>query len=160
VDGVLTEGGIYMDDAGAEYKRFDVRDGHGIKLLQRFGVGVALITGRTSGVVTHRAAELGIEHVYQGRVAKAPALDELLTATGMPAEAMAVVGDDVVDLPLMVRAGLAVTVADAHPAVTGRAHWTTAAAGGRGAVREVADRILRVQGHEATLIEGYLEAGG
>ena len=159
VDGVLTEGGIFMDDAGREYKRFDVRDGHGLKLLQRFGLTVAVITGRTSGVVRERTAELGIAHVYQGYVAKAPALAALLDATGESAEALAVVGDDVVDLPLMVRAGLAVTVADAHPSVRERAHWTTANAGGHGAVREVVDRILRVQGHEEALLAGYLEPG-
>jgi 3-deoxy-D-manno-octulosonate 8-phosphate phosphatase (KDO 8-P phosphatase) len=159
VDGVLTDGGIVMDDAGAEFKRFHVRDGHGIKLLQRRGIPVALITGRRSGVVEQRAAELGIEHVYQGAEDKRAALADLLERLDTDPQAVAMVGDDVVDLPLLVRAGLAVTVADGHAAVRERAHWVTEAAGGRGAVREVTDRILRAQGHEDALLRDYLEPG-
>ncbi|HKJ70144.1 MAG TPA: HAD-IIIA family hydrolase [Gammaproteobacteria bacterium] len=158
VDGVLTAGGIFMDDDGREYKRFDVRDGHGIKLLQRFGVAVAIITGRRSGVVEQRARELGIEHVIQGALRKGEAFTELLAATGADAERVAMVGDDVVDLPVMVRAGLGLTVADAHPEVRTRAHWITESPGGHGAVREIADRLLRAQGHWDELMAGYLEA--
>ena len=158
VDGVLTAGGIFMDFEGREYKRFDVRDGHGIKLAQRVGVGVAIITGRRSGVVEQRARELGIDPVIQGAARKGEAFAELLAATGSAPDDVAMVGDDVVDLPVMVRAGLALTVADAHPAVRERAHWATAARGGHGAVREVVDRLLRAQGHWDDLLTGYLEA--
>lgn len=156
VDGVLTEGGIYMADDGAEHKRFDVRDGHGIKLLQQAGIRVAIVSGRRAPVVTHRAEELGIEHVTQGAIRKGPAFEALLVATGVEAESVAAVGDDVVDLPLLTRCGLAVTVADAHPEVRKRAHWTTEAPGGHGAVRELADRLLTAQGHWWGLIDDYL----
>ncbi|HKL78170.1 MAG TPA: HAD hydrolase family protein [Gammaproteobacteria bacterium] len=159
VDGVLTDGGIVMDDAGNEFKRFHVRDGHGIKLAQRHGIAVGLITGRRSGVVAERAAELGIAHVYQGAEDKRAALADLLARLDLAPAAMAMVGDDVVDLPLLVQAGLAVTVADGHPAVRERAHWVTAHGGGAGAVREVCDRVLRAQGHEAALLQDYLEPG-
>jgi 3-deoxy-D-manno-octulosonate 8-phosphate phosphatase (KDO 8-P phosphatase) len=159
VDGVLTDGGIVMDDAGNELKRFHVRDGHGIKLVQRRGIPVAVITGRRSGVVEQRAAELGIEHVYQGAEDKRAAMRDLLARLDLAPEAVAMVGDDVVDLPLLARAGLAVTVADGHPAVRERAHWVTASGGGRGAVREVCDRLLRAQGHETALLQDYLEPG-
>ena len=157
VDGVLTDGGIVLDDSGREYKRFHVRDGHGIKLLQQQGISVAIVTGRRSAVVEHRAWELGIREVHQGAVQKGPALEEVLEACGVaPAEA-AMIGDDVVDLPILSRTGLAVAVADAHPAVRERAHWVTAAGGGRGAVREVADRILRARGLEEKVLSAYLE---
>ena len=158
VDGVLTAGGIFMDFEGREYKRFDVRDGHGIKLLQRYGVTVAIITGRRSGVVERRARELGIEHVIQGAARKGEACDTLLEETGADPARTAMVGDDVVDLPVMVRTGLALTVADAHPAVRERAHWTTAERGGHGAVREIADRLLQAQGRWDELLAAYLEA--
>lgn len=156
VDGVLTAGGIHMDFEGREYKRFDVRDGHGIKLLQRHGVAVAIITGRRSAVVERRAQELGIEPVIQGAARKGEALDQVLATTGAEAEHTAMVGDDVVDLPVMVRTGLGLTVADAHPAVRQRAHWTTANAGGHGAVREIADWLLQAQGHWDNLLADYL----
>ncbi|MEF8793016.1 KdsC family phosphatase [Thiohalorhabdus sp.] len=156
VDGVLTAGGIFMDFEGREYKRFNVRDGHGIKLLQRHGIGVAIITGRRSAVVERRAQELGIAPVVQGIQRKGEALDELLaTAKAAPEEA-AMVGDDIVDLPVMTRTGLALTVADAHPALLERAHWTTAHAGGHGAVREIADRLLQTQGYWDDLLADYL----
>lgn len=157
VDGVLTAGGIFMDEDGREYKRFHVRDGHGIKLLQGIGVTVAIISGRRSGVVDQRARELGIEHVIQGATDKGKAFTELLAATGADPDEAAMIGDDVVDLPIMVRAGLALTVANAHPAVRERAHWTTTAGGGDGAVREVTDRLLRAQDRWDELLAGYLE---
>jgi len=157
VDGVLTDGGILMDDDGRELKRFHVRDGHGIKLLQRHGVPVAVITGRSSRVVAHRAEELGIAHLFQGYERKAPAFRDLLERVNVAPEAVAMVGDDVVDLPIMVQAGLAVTVPNAHPEVGRRAHWCTGCAGGQGAVREVADRLLRARGLEESILAGYLE---
>ncbi|MFP4560873.1 MAG: KdsC family phosphatase [Thiohalorhabdus sp.] len=156
VDGVLTDGGIVLDDDGRELKRFHVRDGHGIKLLQRHGVPVAVVTGRTSGVVAARAEELGIAHLYQGREQKAPAFQELLERVNVAPEAVAMVGDDVVDLPILSRAGLAVTVPNAHPAVRERAHWCTESLGGQGAVREVTDRLLRAKGLEGKILAGYL----
>jgi len=156
VDGVLTEGGIYMDHRGGEHKRFDVRDGHGIKLLQQRGLRVAIVSGRRSTVVAHRATELAIDPVIQGATRKGPAFREILANTGAEAASVAVVGDDVVDLPLFVRCGLAITVADAHPEVRARAHWITHANGGHGAVREVADRLLNAQGHWPALLDDYL----
>ncbi len=155
VDGVLTEGGIYMDDQGSEHKRFDVRDGHGIKLLHKRGLRVAIISGRCSSVVAYRAEELGIRDVFQGAARKEPAFDRVLATTDTDPASVATVGDDLVDLPLMTRSGLAVTVADAHPEVRKRAHWITTASGGRGAVREVADRLLAIQGHWQAVIDEH-----
>ncbi|MFA9459744.1 KdsC family phosphatase [Thiohalorhabdus sp. Cl-TMA] len=159
VDGVLTDGGILMDDDGRELKRFHVRDGHGIKLLQHYGVPVAVITGRTSGVVAKRAEELGIAYVYQGYRRKEPAFQALLEQVNVAAAAVAMVGDDVVDLPIMVQAGLTVTVPNAHSLVRRRAHWCTHSAGGHGAVREVTDRLLRAKGLEERILADYLTPG-
>ncbi|ROR29762.1 KdsC family phosphatase [Inmirania thermothiophila] len=146
VDGVLTDGRLYVDEAGRETKAFHVRDGHGIKLAHRAGIAVALVSGRRSGAVDARAAELGIGHVCAGVEDKAAALARLCRETGIDAAAAACVGDDVVDLPMMAAAGLAVAVADAHPAVLARAHWVTSRPGGAGAVREVCDLLLAARG--------------
>ena len=159
VDGVLTDGQIVMDDSGAETKAFNVRDGHGIKLLQRFGIATAVVTGRRSEVVARRTEELGIHPVHQGYPEKAAPFEAVLRETGVPAEAVAVVGDDIVDLPMMARAGLAIAPADAHDAVRNRAHWLTAAGGGRGAVREVVDFLLQAQGHWPTVMAHYWPEG-
>ncbi len=157
VDGVLTDGSLYIGDDGQEYKAFHSRDGHGMKLLQEAGVKIGIITGRTSRVVEHRMASLGIEHVYQGQLEKLPAFRDLTDKLGLAPEAVAYVGDDVVDLPIMIRVGLAIAVADAHPLVARHAHWQTANPGGRGAARDVCELILEARGRLQNLFRQYVE---
>jgi len=157
VDGVLTDGSLYLGDDGQEYKAFHSRDGHGMKMLRQAGIEIGIITGRTSQVVEHRMASLAIEHVYQGQLDKLPAFQDLLDKLGLQAEAVAYVGDDVVDLPIMVRAGLAIAVADAHPLVARHAHWQTAHGGGRGAARDVCELVLESRGLLDGLLQRYLE---
>lgn len=156
VDGVLTDGGIILDHEGREHKTFNSRDGHGMKLLRETGVEVAVITGRSSQAVAQRMTSLGIDHVYQGRQEKLPAFRSLLKTVGVRAEQVACVGDDVVDLPLLRRAGLAIAVADAHELVKLHAHWVTAGNGGHGAAREVCELVMRAQGTLEPLWQRYL----
>ncbi|RMH61406.1 MAG: HAD-IIIA family hydrolase [Zetaproteobacteria bacterium] len=146
VDGVLTDGSIVMNHAGQELKAFNVRDGHGIKLLQRAGIDVAIITGRTSEVVRARADDLGIAHVLQGCLNKNEALDCLQRESGVPPTSCAYMGDDIIDLPPMRRCALAMAPVDAHPAVRARAHWVSDCVGGRGAVRQAAEALILAQG--------------
>lgn len=146
VDGVLTDGRVVLDDRGVETKAFDVTDGHGIKLLQRGGVDVGLVTGRRSQVVKHRARELGISEVHQGVKEKLPVVRAILERRGLTAERFGYVGDDVVDLPVLLQAGLAVSVPGAPGYVRERVHWVTERPGGRGAVREVCEAVLRARG--------------
>lgn len=156
VDGVLTDGGLFIGDDGQEYKKFNSKDGHGMVMLQNTGVAIGIITGRTSEVVKIRMASLGIEYVYQGKRDKLPAYEELKNATGLEDGQIAYVGDDVVDLPVMVRAGLAVTVQDGHPLTKQHAHWVTPSGGGRGAAREVCEMIMDAQGTLAPALQTYL----
>jgi 3-deoxy-D-manno-octulosonate 8-phosphate phosphatase (KDO 8-P phosphatase) len=142
VDGVLTDGRLYLSPTGEELKVFHVRDGSGLVAVQRAGIAVAIISGRDSAAVSRRAAELGIRHVRQGVVDKGAELDRLLAELAVEPVETACVGDDTPDLPMLRRAGLAVGVADAHPALLEAAHWITRAPGGRGAVREVCDLLL------------------
>jgi 3-deoxy-D-manno-octulosonate 8-phosphate phosphatase (KDO 8-P phosphatase) len=142
VDGVLTDGRLYLSAAGEELKVFHVRDGSGLVAVQRAGITVAIISGRDSAAVTRRAAELGIRHVRQGVGDKGAALDQLLDELGVSAAATACVGDDTPDVPMLRRAGLAIGVADAHPALLAAAHWVTPSNGGQGAVREACDLLL------------------
>ena len=142
VDGVMTDGRLHITAHGEETKVFHVRDGSGIVAVQRAGIAVAIISGRDSAAVTHRARELGIRHVQQGVTDKRAALDSLLRELQLSEEALACVGDDTPDVPMLERATLAVAVADAHPTARTVAHWVTAAKGGRGAVREVCDLLL------------------
>ena len=142
VDGVLTDGRLYLSASGEEFKVFHVRDGSGIVAVRRAGIEVAIISGRDCGAVVRRAAELGIRHVRQGVADKGAELDALLGELGIAADETACVGDDTPDAPLLQRAGLAIGVADAHPALLAAAHWVTQAKGGRGAVREVCDLLL------------------
>ncbi len=157
VDGVLTDGSLYIGDDGQEYKAFHSRDGHGMKLLKEAGVEIGIITGRTSRVVEHRMASLGIEHVYQGQLEKLPAFQDLTRKLELAPQNVAYVGDDVVDLPIMVRVGLAIAVADAHPMVTRHAHWQTASSGGRGAARDVCELILDARNGLQDVFGRYLE---
>lgn len=146
IDGVMTDGRIIVDDAGIESKHFDVRDGHGLKLLMRYGIDVAIITGRKSRVVEHRAADLEIAEVHQGIWHKQEVLPGILERRKLAAEETAYVGDDVVDIPLLHRVGFAVAVADAVPEVIAAADYVTRRRGGRGAVREVCELILKAKG--------------
>jgi len=148
VDGVLTDGRIILDNQGNELKAFHVRDGHGIKLAQRAGITVGIITGRKSEVVNIRARELGIEEVHQGAHEKLAIYESLLEKYGARDSEVAFMGDDIVDLDLLKRAGLAATVADCDPAVRPHAHLITKAAGGRGAVREFINLILKNRGKQ------------
>lgn len=145
VDGVLTDGSLYVGDGGEEYKAFYSRDGLGMALLQRTGVMIAIITGRTSQVVTHRMEELGISHIFQGHLDKFPVFEQLSNQLQLQPHQIAYVGDDVVDVPVMKAVGLAVAVGDAYPAILPYSHWQTHANGGRGAAREVCDLIMYTQ---------------
>jgi 3-deoxy-D-manno-octulosonate 8-phosphate phosphatase (KDO 8-P phosphatase) len=156
VDGVLTDGSLFVGDDGQEYKAFHSQDGHGIKMLIKHGVTVAIITGRTSKVVEHRMANLGIEHVYQGQLEKLPAYEKLAGDLGISAAETAYVGDDVVDLPVMRRVGLAIAVQDAHPLVRTHSHWQTPRCGGRGAARDVCEMLLEAKGVLDQEMSSYL----
>jgi 3-deoxy-D-manno-octulosonate 8-phosphate phosphatase (KDO 8-P phosphatase) len=142
VDGVLTDGRLWYDTDGRELKSFHVRDGYGIQQLQAAGIGVAVISGRSSGAAAARLAELRVPHVYLGRNDKKTVLDGLLGELGIAAAQVACVGDDTTDLDIMQMCGLGITVADAHPEVLTRAMWITSQGGGRGAVREVCELLL------------------
>jgi 3-deoxy-D-manno-octulosonate 8-phosphate phosphatase (KDO 8-P phosphatase) len=146
VDGVLTDGSLYIGDDGQEYKAFHSRDGHGIKMLLGHGIEIAVITGRTSHVVEHRMKNLGIAHIYQGKREKLPAFRDLTRKLGVTEDQTAYVGDDVVDLPVMRRVGLAIAVQDAHPLVRRHSHWQTPNPGGRGAARDVCELIMEAKG--------------
>ena len=146
VDGVLTDGKLYYSDDGRELKAFNVQDGAALKLLRQHGVEVAILTGRNSPMVARRAAELGIEHLYQGLDDKRSGFRELLESTGLQAEQIAHVGDDLQDLVLFDLVGLAISVPNAHPTVIARAQLITRTAGGQGVARELAEQVLRAQG--------------
>ena len=155
VDGVLTDGRVILG-ADDEHKAFDIKDGHGIKLLQRHSVEIGLITGRRSRAVERRAAELGIRHVYQGVGEKLPVYRQLLKDLRLTPEQTAYAGDDVVDLPILLQVGLAITVQDGHALVKQHVHWVTPNAGGRGAVRQFAELVLHAQGNYSAEMERYL----
>lgn len=155
VDGVLTDGRLFFTPDGQELKSFHARDGHGIKLLQRTGVETAVISGRHSPAVALRMDSLGVRHVYQGRESKLAPFEELLDLLALTPKQTAFVGDDLLDLPLMRRVGLAVAVSDAHFTITDSSHWTTTNPGGLGAVREVCDLIMHAQNTLPAIIESY-----
>ncbi|MFZ4856196.1 MAG: KdsC family phosphatase [Desulfuromonadaceae bacterium] len=146
VDGVMTDGGIIYDGNGLETKKFNVKDGHGIKMLQRHGIAVGIITGRTSAVVDIRARELGIELVYQGALKKLESYLDVKRRTGFVDSQIAYMGDDVIDVPVMRRVIFAAAPADGLLEARNVAHYVTTSAGGRGAVREVCDLILKGRG--------------
>lgn len=146
VDGVMTDGTVFLNDDGVETKGFNIMDGLGLSLLRQAGVSLGIVTGRTSGVVARRAQELRLAHVVQGCADKQAAAVEILAAEGLSWDALAYIGDDLIDLPVMAVAGLAVAPAGAAAEVKAVAHHVTAAAGGRGAVREMCELILKAQG--------------
>jgi 3-deoxy-D-manno-octulosonate 8-phosphate phosphatase (KDO 8-P phosphatase) len=157
VDGVLTDGTIYLDADGKESKAFSARDGLGIKALQRAGIEVALITGRVSEPVSRRAAELRIRHVYQGCEQKLGPFMELLEVTGLDPHQACFAGDDWIDIPVLMRAGLAVAVPDAEPHVKQHAHWVTGRKGGNGAVREICNLLLDAQDKTRAVLDAIIE---
>lgn len=153
VDGVLSDGRLYYTDQGEEFKSFNIRDGLGIKLLQRAGIIVAIITGRTSAMVAKRAAELGIAHVIQGREDKLEALQDLCRNLQIDLSNVAYMGDDLPDREAIMAVGLGATVADAASDVAAIADWQSKLPGGQGAVRELAETWLRSLNLWDTLIE-------
>ena len=160
VDGVLTDGAVYLGTAGerpVEFKQFDIQDGVGIRLLQCAGLEVVIISGRSSPATTLRAGELGIEMVVQDDAArKLPALESLLARTGVTLEEVAFLGDDLPDIPILERVGLPVAVRNAVPEVRAVSKYTTAAPGGRGAVREFAQALLEARGEWQAIVRRYL----
>jgi 3-deoxy-D-manno-octulosonate 8-phosphate phosphatase (KDO 8-P phosphatase) len=146
VDGVMTDGGLTIGDDGQEYKTFNTQDGLGMKLLKASGVEMAIITGRTSNVVKQRSESTGVAHFYQGVDDKLVAFHDLIAKLNMKPEQVAFMGDDVVDMPPMLRCGFAVSVPAAPESVKSRAHYVTVREGGRGAVRELCELIMQAQG--------------
>ncbi len=157
IDGVLTNGTLFFDNQGEEYKAFNSKDGHGIRMLQECGLLAAVITGRKSSLVEHRMRDLGVEIIYQGYRDKRPAFAQLLQQTGLKAEQIAYIGDDVVDLPVMVQVGMAIAVADAHEFVLQHADYVTRQGGGQGAAREAIETILQAQGLLQDKLQSYLQ---
>ena len=157
VDGILTDGGLYISDSGEEFKRFNSLDGHGLKMLRTSGMELAIITGRTSKCVELRARNLGITRVYQGVENKLAAMQSLLADLKLAPEAAAFMGDDVVDLPVMRRVGLALSVPGAPQLVRDHAHYVTQREAGYGAVREACELIMTAQGTLQGQLAPYLK---
>jgi 3-deoxy-D-manno-octulosonate 8-phosphate phosphatase (KDO 8-P phosphatase) len=155
VDGVLSDGRVTYSDRGEELKAFNIKDGLGIKLLQRVGIDVAIITGRRSAIVERRAAELGIDRIVQGREDKLQALRELCDERGLPLSACAYMGDDLPDLAAIQAAGLGLSVADAVEAVREAADWCSSRRGGDAAVREACESLLAARGDLAAIIASF-----
>ena len=155
VDGVLTDGGLYVDDDGKPSKRFHVRDGLGIKLAMKHGIAVAILTGKTSQVVYHRAKELGIDHVIQGSKNKATDIKTLADKIGVALSETAMLGDDLPDLPAFAVVGYAMAVGDASAEAKAAAHFVTTAKGGHGAAREAIEHLLKTQGKWDTAVAGF-----
>ena len=157
VDGVMTDGTLFMADDGQEYKGFNSLDGHGLKMLKGSGVQLAIITGRNSRVVEHRARNLGIEIVHQGAHDKLVVYEAMCRELNIDQESTAYMGDDVVDLPVMRRAGLAITVPAAPDLVKAHSHYITARTAGHGAVREACEFLMRAQGTLDSALAPYLK---
>ena len=155
VDGVLTDGKIIYTDSGEEIKRFDAKDGHGLKLLMRSGIGVALLTGRKSKAIVHRARDLGIEHVYQKAIDKSAVYSKILTKSTLLDKNVAFVGDDLVDIPVLKKVGFSAAVPDAVPEVKEIVDYVTSKNGGEGAVREICELLLKAQNKWKKVTEKY-----
>ena len=156
VDGVLTDGSLHFGADGECIKTFNVMDGQGIRLLQDAGIATAIISARASALVQRRASDLGITHVIQGAHDKRTAFEQLLHQTGVLAQHCGFIGDDVIDLPILLRTGFAASVPGGHVEVRQRVHYVTNAQGGRGAVRELCDFVLHAQGKYAAALAPYL----
>jgi 3-deoxy-D-manno-octulosonate 8-phosphate phosphatase (KDO 8-P phosphatase) len=146
IDGVMTDGTIFMGAQGEAFKAFNILDGAGVKMLQEAGIATAIITGRSSEIVARRAEELAIAHVEQGAQDKLAAFEKLAARLGVEPRACSFMGDDLIDLPVMRRCGFAVSVPNGAEAVKSAAHYVTRAGGGRGAVREFCELVLRARG--------------
>jgi 3-deoxy-D-manno-octulosonate 8-phosphate phosphatase (KDO 8-P phosphatase) len=159
IDGVLTDGTLFYDNHGEEYKAFNSKDGHGLRMLEKAGIAVAIITARQSELVNHRAANLNLSAnmIYQGYSDKRIAFKDLLAKTGLSAKQIAYVGDDVIDLPVMSKVGLPIAVQDAHWFVVKHSDWISQQCGGRGAVREICEMLLEAQGKLHIVLESYLK---
>lgn len=156
VDGVLTDGTLYVAADGEEFKAFNILDGHGLRMLRDSGVQTAILSGRESRAVARRAHELGIEHVLQGIAEKLPAFEALCARSGVRPDQCGFAGDDYPDLPVLLRCGFAASVPGAPDAVRSRVHYVTRAAGGRGAVRELCEFVLDAQGKLEAVLGRYL----
>jgi 3-deoxy-D-manno-octulosonate 8-phosphate phosphatase (KDO 8-P phosphatase) len=156
VDGVLTDGTLYLNDRGEEMKAFNTRDGHGIKMLRESGVQIGILTARNSRVVERRASELGITLVRQGAGDKHAAFLEMLQAANCSAAEAGYMGDDLIDLPVLIRCGFAATVPEAPRAVRDRCHYVAHATGGRGAVREACEFVLQAQDRLEAALAAYI----
>lgn len=157
VDGIMTDGGLYLSDSGEEFKRFNSHDGHGIKMLRASGVEVAIITGRTSRCVELRAQNLGIAHVYQGVERKLDAMVDLLNKLKLSRDSAAYMGDDVVDLCVMRHVGLSISVPESPRLVREHSDYVTQLGGGHGAVREACELIMSAQGTLDAQLANYLK---
>jgi len=156
VDGVMTDGGLFLSDSGEEFKRFNSLDGHGLKMLKASGVALAIITGRTSRCVAMRAKNLGISRLYQGVHDKLGVMQQLLKDLAIAPHAAAFMGDDVVDLPAMRHVGISFSVPDAPQVVRDHAHYVTQRNAGHGAVREVCELLMSAQGTLDAQLQPYL----
>jgi 3-deoxy-D-manno-octulosonate 8-phosphate phosphatase (KDO 8-P phosphatase) len=156
VDGVLTDGKLHYGSDGTEHKSFNVHDGLGMKLLQKSGIEIAIITAKRSNMVEQRMTELGIQHIYQGVSHKLTAYEHLKQKLSLTDDVIAYVGDDLPDLAVLKRVGLSITVANAPSIIQQHADWVTKLAGGMGAAREVSDFILQAQGTYETVIQDYV----
>ncbi|MEL6711306.1 MAG: HAD hydrolase family protein [Pseudomonadota bacterium] len=156
IDGVMTDGRLFFNEQGEVVKSFHVRDGLGLQLLQRVGIRVAVISGRKSPIVTNRLNALGIHEIYQGVADKGDAYNNFKQQHQLQNQHIAYMGDDLIDLPVLCQAGLAISVADAHEQVRRQAHWCTSNPGGQGAVREACEWLLQIQGKLQPLIESYM----
>jgi 3-deoxy-D-manno-octulosonate 8-phosphate phosphatase (KDO 8-P phosphatase) len=156
IDGIMTDGGLYLSDSGEEFKRFNSLDGHGLKMLKASGIELAIITGRTSRCVELRAKNLGIVHVFQGVEDKLDAMQTLLKKQGLKTDQAAYMGDDVVDLPVMRRVALAISVPQAPQIVRDHAYYVTQRQGGHGAVREACEWLMSAQGTLDNQLARYL----
>lgn len=157
IDGVLTDGGLQFDNNGEEYKTFNSLDGHGIRMLLECGLEVAVITGRESAIVKHRMGDLGVKRLFQGYRDKRPAFAQLLKDTGLDAQKVAYIGDDLPDLAVMTQVGFAIAVQNAHSFVKQHCDWVTSATGGKGAVREATDFILQAKSLLDAKQQSYLQ---
>lgn len=156
VDGVMTNGDLIFDMDGKEYKSFNVQDGFGLVMLREAGIKIAVISARSSTVVSRRMTELGVEYILQGCRNKQESLNGLIADLGVEQGQTAFAGDDIIDLPAMAVAGLSIAVADAHPRVREQADWTSTKPGGKGAVREICELVLESQGMLETIYQRCL----
>ncbi len=157
VDGVLTDGKLFFGPDGETLKVFHVLDGHGIRLLEQYGIQTAIISARKSAMVMRRAEDLGIKHIQLGVQNKLIAFSDLLSKTGFDAAECAYIGDDVIDLPILIRVGFSASVPNGHVEVRSRVDYVTNSFGGNGAVREICDLILQSQEKYGQMMESYLK---